>query len=359
MAHYQSGGDSSSGPPSFVILNSGKPRSGKSTALNNVFGVDFTSKCSAFSVTKHHEVCRLIHGSSSIVVVDTPGIGADDVNMDDILHNLRSSFGGLDFVLVLCHSVCPGSTIASSDRDMIKGLQRVFGKDVWKKCVVLFTFSDTLRSEHFPRERDRGAYRSYLRKHVGKVSSWLKRECGSHVPDMKLVFDSEQRQTGNVSHIVAVPVGRELREDREEHNLLPGLEMGSNWKHVALVEIMRKVNPVYSDKLYGNIISKVRGTSSSALIGGATAGAVITLAASSGFFGVVAAAGVMVAGGLLGGVSVPVYRAADDVVTKRNRKRKLEQLLKSDPQEMDDEVENAVQPLLFAKRVKSEPRDPD
>ena len=137
------------------------------------------------------------------------------------------AIGGLNFVLVYCYSVSPSNPQSLTDVYVVKNLQRVLGKDMWKKCVVLFTFSDLLREQECCAEKDREKYKKFLRDHAKRLSDMLRKECGSRVPDVKVVFDVDTEQE-DVTEIVAVPVGRQLKHGREVHFLVPGTK-AANW----------------------------------------------------------------------------------------------------------------------------------
>ena len=224
--------------PKVVIVIAGMARSGKSAALNNVFGANFTSTYSTESVTRIVDIRRTEGDESDLIIVDTPGFGAIDLPTSKVKQELLDSIGGLNFVLVYCYSVSPSNPHSVADEYVVKNLQDVLGKDIWEKCVVLFTFSDLVRAQVCPNVEDRDAYKGFISRHAQKFSQMLKNKCGDHVPDVKSVFELNLDQD-DITEIVAVPVGLKFKEGKEKHVLVPGIE-DATWLDLALTEIIRK-----------------------------------------------------------------------------------------------------------------------
>ena len=224
--------------PKVVIVIAGMARSGKSAALNNVFGANFTSTYSTGSVTRIVAMRRTKGTKGELIIVDTPGFGATDLTTSKVKQELRDSIGGLNFVLVYCYSVSPSSAHSVADEYVVKNLQDVLGKDIWEKCVVLFTFSDLVRAQVCPNVEDRDTYKGFISEHAQEFSEMLKNKCGDHVPDVKSVFELNLDQE-DIREIVAVPVGLKFKAGKEKHVLVPGIE-DATWLDLALTEIVRK-----------------------------------------------------------------------------------------------------------------------
>ena len=323
-----------------LIVTAGLPRSGKSTAMNNIFGADFKSEWSASSVTSAVEA-RCVDGlRNELIVVDTPGLAATDIKFATIKKDLLGAIGGLNFVLVYCYSVGPTNSQTKADVLVAKNLQKVLGKDVWKKCVVLFTCSDLLREQEYPREGDREKYKDLLQRYASRFSEMLRKECGSHVPDVKVVFDVDTEQE-DVTEIVAVPVGRKLKCGRERYLLLPGMKE-TNWKVLALCEILRKADPIDQQVFlsFGNdltpVISFIAGGVISGVVGGIAGGAVgAVVGAGAGGFGAIPGAVIgtgvgvatgVIAGGAYGSVAVQEIGLAMEKRKERARSKRVDKL---------------------------------
>lgn len=121
---------------------------------------------------------------------------------------------------------------------MLKVLQDTLGKNIWKNCVLLLTFSDNLRQSEIDdrkRPNDPDKYQDYLHGRVRHFSKIFKEQCGKKVPEVKLVLDEDDGDTSD--KIVAVPVGRHVNglqviptRDGQEYN----------WKDLASLTTTRE-----------------------------------------------------------------------------------------------------------------------
>ncbi len=318
---------------SVLIVTAGLSRSGKSTALNNIFGTDFKSGYSASSVTKTVEV-RCVDGhEDELIVVDTPGLAARDIKTSKIRTELRNAIGGLNFVLVYCHSVAPNSSICKADEYVVNRLQKFLGKDIWKKCVLLFTFSDTLRHDECPRKADRNKYQQHLDDHAEQFSKLIQEQCGAHAPRVRII--SEETVTAN-QDILAVPVGKKLSVGKEEHMLVPGVKI--NWRKLAARMIIEKAPDVerniykslFQDKisistplagfLVGAAVGAVGGATVGLAMGGIVAipGAVVGAAVGAGTG--------LVLGGVSGGAMAGMGRLLNDKIKAKRSMKKFHNL---------------------------------
>ena len=103
-----------------VVVVAGMPRSGKLNALNNIFGADFISAYSAFSVTQSIETRCLEGDEDVLIVMETPGLGSTDIPLSKVKRELLGAIGDLNCVLVFCHSVSPGHTLSVADVLVVK-----------------------------------------------------------------------------------------------------------------------------------------------------------------------------------------------------------------------------------------------
>ena len=137
-----------------TVMVAGRPRNGKSTALNNIFGLNLVAKISASSVTsvvQVFEVTKKIPKKQddtspqeevTMQVIDTPGLGALDISKDEILKDMKTVSKGVNFTLLYCFSVSPNTSLTEIDKTIVANLHQALGGEVWSKCVLLFTFSD-------------------------------------------------------------------------------------------------------------------------------------------------------------------------------------------------------------------------
>ena len=291
--------ESALSPGTYLLINAGKPGSGKSTAWNNLLGLRLQTGCGPNSVTDDVLVHKLSGTNIKLYVVDVPGLEVCDKPSSEVLKQIHSRCGNLESVLLYCHRV--DGRFTKDNEVIMKTLTVKLGENVWKKCVIVLTFSDALRHEHYPRKEDRERYKDQLRKHVAALSNCLAKVGGDSPPEVKLVYDVDH--SGSCTEeIVAVPVGRLLHHDNERHNLVPGLQGCAHWVFTLLEEICRKANPVgYSsstiDKMRYGAAGSVVGGVGGGVMGGVSIGLAFGLASG----GVLAIPGA-IAGGVIGGV---------------------------------------------------------
>ncbi len=325
---------------SVLVVTAGLPRSGKSTALNNIFGTDFKSKLSASSVTQTVEARRVSGHVKELIVVDTPGLAAMDIEKSKVKKELENAIGGLNFVLIYCHSVAPNSSISVADECVVKNLQSVFGKDVWNKCVLLFTFSDIVRLLKCRTVEQREEYKKHLDDHATQFSELLLKTCGPCAPKVKAISIAGSKQKVNkpldTHEILAVPVGEQLKVGSEEHLLVTGMDL--SWRALAGKMVIEKAHHLDKDVLklfirdkksiYTPIAGIIIGVAAGFVAGttvGLAAGGVGAIPGAAIGAGVGAAAGV-VAGSAIGGTSVKVGMLLNEKAKAKKCAEKMNKL---------------------------------
>ena len=195
------------------VMVAGLPRTGKSTALNNIFGLDFEAISSPFSVTQHVNIVRVMQNDVVVNVIDTPGLGALDVKKEDVLAEMKKLNISRDFTLLYCISVAPNSCLTEVDQTIIKNIQSIFGKWIWNRCILLMTSSDIVREKEFQTDNpvDIVQYLSFLRRHAEAFHELIQR-CGAEVPGVMTLFDYTKQDFKNqkkTDKLVAVPVSKD------------------------------------------------------------------------------------------------------------------------------------------------------
>ena len=258
-----------------TVMVAGKPRTGKSTALNNLLGLSLPADCRVGSVTKVVVDSTILRHGVQVCGIDTPGLRAFDIGNKKILKDMREKIGqGADnFTLLYCISAF-NRFEGKDDIVIMKSLSDRFGADIWKRCILVLTFCDTERSENYKTEDQDEAYREHLRAYAKAFKEALEK-CTTDVPPVKLVFDHQQGEIMRDT-IVAVPVAR-TREYGRKPNILPGLDIGDNmhWPEYAFLEIVRKSGKIsvseMRDKyhLFAVAAASGGGAAIGAIIGGA------------------------------------------------------------------------------------------
>ena len=294
-----------------TIMVAGRPRNGKSTALNNIFGLNLTAKASAKSVTQVvnvNEVTKKIEGEKdgekvkqevTLRVIDTPGLGANDITKETIIKDMQKVISGEDYTLMYCLSVAPNTILLETDKAIIQNLHHTLGKEVWNKCVLLLTFSDYARDEFDDSEED---YINYIDSHAHEFQVLLK-SIGADLPSVKTVFECQSQKIidkeKNPDGIVAIPVNKKPKKSEE---ILPGiLEKDQDWTDIAFVELMKKTGEESREPFvffrYPNLLLGTSTAGAGAAMG-AAAGAALGIL--GGPIGVYAGAGI---GAVMGGAA--------------------------------------------------------
>ena len=233
-----------------TIMVAGRPRNGKSTALNNIFGLKLIARASAKSVTQVvnvNEVTKTFEDEKdgekvkeevTLRVIDTPGLGATDITKETIIKDMQKVVSGEDYTLMYCLSVAPNTILLETDKVIVQNLHDTLGKEVWNKCVLLLTFSDYARDEFDDSKED---YIKYIQSHAHEFQVLLK-SIGADLPSVKTVFECQFQKCVDKENIpdgiIAIPVNKKPKKSEE---ILPGiLEKDQDWTDIAFVELMKK-----------------------------------------------------------------------------------------------------------------------
>ena len=223
-------------PREKVVVVLGKIGSGKSTALNNIYGLNLTTKSSPRPVTTEiSEHLVQSGGDGDVKVIDTPGLGGVTRSTESIVSELADKLEDKDYTMVYCLPVKTSDTLTETDRSIVKATDYHLGRRVWDKCVLLLTFSDKAKSDPI-HCNDNTAYINFLEGHVNAFYNMLK-QVKIELPVIQSVFGQRyrnQQQLVSNGQIVAIPVAKSL----ETTDIAPGAHFrGQNWAEEALLEI--------------------------------------------------------------------------------------------------------------------------
>ena len=337
------------------IVLAGKSGAGKTTLARNILGFEEKLEFSAGPLTQECDTQEATKNDITVRVTDTIGLGQQEGGRRKELKKLFRHTKGEADLLVYCIPVDPSSKFDCTNPAIMKSIQDAYGKDIWKHCIIVFTFSNITVYRFLEKMRDRdqafSSYKNHLLAHATRYRKELERLKVKDV-NIKTVFGFETEDTTDdptATTIVAVPAG-----DKPDDPVLPDFKdptsfrLSTNpeesiriditdWREILFIEIIRKCGSTELKKnllqyRYGRAITNsivgaaggITGGATGGFMGGAAigAGAGAVLGVVGGPFGV--GAGAMVgaviggtAGVLGGGVGGGVIGKA-----RRNRKEK-------------------------------------
>ena len=222
----------------FQVMIAGLPRIGKSTSLNNIFGLTLPARGSARTVTTSLISTSVVRHGVSLTIIDAPGLGAGDISTPTILKHMKKL--GDNVILVLTLSVCPNSTLTQPYLSMLKELSCIWGPIIWERTVIVLTFTDLALFEFEYNQQD---YQDYLMSHCTVLEKALKSI--SVTKPVKLFFEYtsyDQYKNEKLDGIVAIPVAK--HEDFPTEKLFPQQHWSHEykWTDLAFWEIVKLTN---------------------------------------------------------------------------------------------------------------------
>jgi GTP-binding protein EngB required for normal cell division len=279
----------------------GRSGAGKSSLIRTLSG----SKEDPHSMSSHVST-RFSRQDVTFTVTDTVGLGETKEKDTRQLINLSGYTKGKADLLVYCISVDPMCKFDAADTAVLKLLQDIFGKDIWKQFLIVFTFSNTAwynKKKIYSANEAIYQYRKHLQEFAFKFKNELE-DLKVHIRvevEVAYGISDEPLSSHHIGYtkITAIPAGL-MADDK----VLPSFTSTAttdtgrmvpkeiNWRDVLFHEMIRKCDGHLKKDLlhynYGNVVAK---TVAKTVAGGAVGTAA----------GGVAGAGVGAVVGLVGG----------------------------------------------------------
>ena len=213
------------------VVLAGKSSSGKTTLFKALCGKKAEEPLSAHpTTTKVKDKSRKKNGVT-IHIIDTPALGSS--------REQSQVEGEIDLILY-CLPVTPGLRFEDENPEIMKCLQDAYTEEVWKKCVIIFTFSnqvwDRINQSAADQEAKIRQYTEYLTKYA---ESFRKQLGELKVKDivMSTIFDEDSVDSDQDHTIMAIPAGKVPSDP-----VLPGVDMQHakrSWVDEIFLEMVR------------------------------------------------------------------------------------------------------------------------
>lgn len=129
------------------VIVFGRDRTGKSALVNSLLGQGFaeesdpqSSRCSVRAYG------RTLDTQLSVVIFDTPSLGAIDRKTDDILDEVATKTQGSADLVVFCIDM--RGRLNRGDVDCMNQIAQKYGKCIWERGIVVLTFGNEFVQPH-------------------------------------------------------------------------------------------------------------------------------------------------------------------------------------------------------------------
>ena len=213
----------------------GRSGAGKSTLTKKVLKLQNVATLKAKPDTKTIQTFTEMRHGINLTIVDTVGLSEDGNKKDkQIQHLSKYTSSNADLVL-FCIPVGPNTKFETNNPQIMRSLQSSFGKDIWKHCLVVFTFSNQAW-DHVKSKSDAVIeYKEYIHEYTTLFIKELQKLDVPLDTTVKTIFESaNDRPT-----IVTIPAGYETQDP-----VLPGIQLDEEeqWVGALFLEMMKSAD---------------------------------------------------------------------------------------------------------------------
>lgn len=164
-------------------------------------------------------------------------------------------------VFVYCLSIDLSSKFQDANQAIMERLQKSYGKEMWKKCVLALTFSNMALDKLRERNKDTAMamYKEHLNHYATMFQEELKRLKADSI-NVKTIFGFNSKTEENIT-IPAIPVG-----SNTDNQVLPdthGLDYEKvrilNWREVFIMEILKKRDTTLWQQYLSSVLPRAVG----------------------------------------------------------------------------------------------------
>ena len=206
------------------IAVAGKTGAGKTTLAHKIIGEEYEAALDPNPTTQKCEILKskVDKGRIRLNVIDNPGllVGEEKEKLQKLFDYMytctkkKDKKSYLD-LLLYCVPVTPASKFGDHNPKIMESIQTEFGKDIWKNCIIAFTFANFIVKKK--------TYEAYIKKYAQEFNDELLQKLGVQDIKVKTIFEIDDEQNlENV--IIAVPVG-----DDDNDEVMPGYKSEKKW----------------------------------------------------------------------------------------------------------------------------------
>ena len=173
-----------------TIVVVGRSGAGKSTLIKKVLKLQDTSTLKATPDTEISEKYTEMRHGINLTIVDTVGLSQDEKEKKQQIQDLSKYTSGKADLVLFCIPVGPNTKFKTDNPQIMRTLQSSFGKDIWKHCLVVFTFSNQAW-DHVESESDAVTqYKKYIRAYTTEFIKELQKLDVPPDITVKTIFES-------------------------------------------------------------------------------------------------------------------------------------------------------------------------